>query len=204
MTSRNTSSRRAFFLQGGAMLGAGMAAAARGVAAPGVDASAPARELQELQRELAAARDREAIRRLHLAFIAAMEQRRYDDAAALFHERGELDLSGVRAHGSHAIRRTLSEQYACQRADVIHCAWRGDARQAGDVVTVAGDGRSATATFHVEAELGRPLRGDSTVEVMARMQGHFADRRWEPGRFDAAYVKARGQWRVASLRWRAV
>jgi hypothetical protein len=47
--------------------------------------------------------------------------------------------------------------------------------------------------------LSTPLHGDSTVAQMARLQGQMASRRWETGRFEAQYVKARGQWKMATL-----
>jgi hypothetical protein len=63
-------SRRAFFLQGGAVLGAGVATAA--TAATGRSQS-PGIEQGTLQQQLADAHDREAIRQLHLAFTGRVE-----------------------------------------------------------------------------------------------------------------------------------
>jgi hypothetical protein len=83
------SSRRAFFLKGGAVLGAGVATtvSASSLAPP---ATAPAR---------GSAEDREAIRRLHLAFVSQLESQSYDGAATLFND---AQLA--------AYRQTLSQQ----------------------------------------------------------------------------------------------
>lgn len=62
---RSNSTRRDFFLKGGAVLGAGAAGVAG--ASAGRDASAG------LQRQLAESADREAIRQLHVAFLARVE-----------------------------------------------------------------------------------------------------------------------------------
>jgi hypothetical protein len=67
------SSRRAFFLQGSAALGAGVAATA-GTAALASGQAAPVdTRLGELQLKLGGMEDREAIRQLHLAFIDSVE-----------------------------------------------------------------------------------------------------------------------------------
>lgn len=62
MKTRTNTSRRDFFRRGGATLGAGVAAAAAGAGAPAPPAPAAT-----------TAADREAIRRLHHAFIAGVE-----------------------------------------------------------------------------------------------------------------------------------
>lgn len=63
MKDKNLTSRRAFFTSGGATLGAGVAAAA------GAGAFVPAEAA-------ASSADAEAIRRLHMAFVAAVEAQR--------------------------------------------------------------------------------------------------------------------------------
>jgi len=44
------------------------------------------------------------------------------------------------------------------------------------------------------------LQGNSTLVQMARLQGQMAVQRWESGHIEASYVKARGEWKMASLR----
>jgi hypothetical protein len=74
-SSSNKTSRRAFFVSGGATLGAGLAAAGMTAAAPQADA----------RPSLNAAVEREAIRRLHAAFIAGVENQTHAAAAATHH-----------------------------------------------------------------------------------------------------------------------
>ena len=174
MTDVNkTSTRRAFFLNGSAVLGAGVAATAvaAGFAAPsaaGAPGSAAASGSGGAG-ALGTAEDREAIRQLHLAFVARLENQSDSAAAHLFDESTQLS----------AYRQTPSQH--------------------NDVVTFSEDGLRATATFHCEVELCTPLEGDSTIAQMARLQGHVASRRWESGRFEASYVKTRGQWQMESV-----
>jgi SnoaL-like domain len=193
--------RRAFFLRGGALLGAGVAAtAAAGALLPGTGPTLPQR-LQELQRELTNQQDRESIRRLHLAFTGAIENQAYETAVELFEPRADLNLSGLSAAGKPAIVRLFATQYRPRHARVLHSAYRQSPRQQQDLVAIAADGAHATATFHCEVELTSPLPADSTLAQMARLQGQVAERHWEAGRFEARYVKTGGQWKIAALRY---
>lgn len=197
---KTKSTRRAFFMSGGAVLGAGVATA---VAASAVDAAKPAatteEQLKQLRQQLEGAHDREAIRQLHLAFTTHVENRKFDAAAELFDEHAHLRLSGMSASGKPAIRKLFADLAREQGASAVHSAYRQNTAQQRDAVTLSEDRMQATATFHVEVELCTPLQGDCTVAQMARLQGHVADRRWEAGRFEAKYVKTLDQWKVASL-----
>lgn len=173
------STRRAFFLNGGAVLGAGVAATA---GAAGFVAPAGAAGAMGLAAGSAAgpkaggsAEDREAIRRLHLAFVSQLENRSADAPANLFAAHGDVQLG--------AYRQTSSQQ--------------------SDEVNFSEDGLRATATFHCEVELCTPLQEDCTAAQMARLQGMVASRRWENGRFEASYVKARGEWQMESVDYSA-
>jgi hypothetical protein len=172
---KKTSTRRAFFLNGGAVLGAGVAATASAASftAPTLAAAGAAGSAAGTAAWGAAgsAEDREAIRRLHLAFVARLENQSADAPANLFGEPGEVQLG--------AYRQTTSQQH--------------------DDVKFSEDGLRATATFHCEVELCTPLQDDCTAAQMARMQGLMASRRWENGRFEVSFVKTRGQWQMESV-----
>jgi hypothetical protein len=196
------STRRAFFVRGGAALGTGVAAT--------VAASAVAHErqtllddkLRDLRRELQEAQDRTAIRQLHLDFAALLEQQAYERAAQLFDELADLDLSGERAQGKSAIQQLFERKYLGQTATVIHSAYRQSAsHQSKDLLQIASD--EARATFHVDAQLSTPLQADCTAAKMARLQGQLADHRWEAGRLDGQYVRRGGEWKIASLKYQA-
>jgi hypothetical protein len=193
--------RRAFFLRGGAVLGAGVGTmATAGALLPGASPGVADR-VQELQRELTSHQDRAAIRQLHLAFTAAVEKQAYEAAVELFEPDADLNLSGLTAQGKPAIMRLFATQYRQQQARVLHSAYRQSPLQQQDLVAIAADGAHATATFHCEVELSAPLPGDSTLAQMARLQGQMAERHWKAGRFEARYVKTEGQWKMAALRF---
>lgn len=200
---RTKSSRRTFFLAGGATLGAGMATTV-GAAVLTHENPAPLEEqLKQLRRQLECVEDREAIRQLHLAFTTLIERQSYEAAADLFDEQAHLNLSGVSATGKPAILQLFADQYRHQNAAAIHSAYRPSTLHLRDAVTLSEDRLRATATFHVDVEVCAPLQWDCTAAKMARLQGHVADRRWETGRFEAKYVKTPGQWKMASLSYLA-
>jgi hypothetical protein len=197
--TKTNSSRRAFFVTGGAVLGTGVATTVA-VATLTSDSASPLEEqLKQLRQQLEGMEDREAIRQLHREFTALVENQAYESAAGLFDEPACLNLSGVSAMGKPAILQLFVDQYRHQKAAAIHGAYRQSNSQHKDAVTVSEDRLQATATFHTEVELHTPLQGDCTVAQMARLQGHVADRRWETGRFEAQYLRTRGQWRMVSL-----
>jgi hypothetical protein len=72
-----------------------------------------------------------------------------------------------------------------------------------DSLSLGQDLLQATAVWHVDAAVGTPLVGDSTVAQMARLQGQVANHRWESGRIEARYVKLHGQWQIAALDYQA-
>jgi hypothetical protein len=204
MNNGNTKrTRRNFFLQGGVALGAGVATTAGATALMTAGATTPDPQLRQLQSQLANATDREAIRQLHLAFVRHVGNQAYESAATLFAEDAELHLSGASAAGKRAIERLFGEQYRLQQLPSLHGAYRQNAAQQNDAVTLGDDAREATATFHAEQELCTPFAADCTAAQMARLQGNMASRHWEDGRFDARYVKVEGKWKIASLRWSA-
>lgn len=187
-----TTSRRTFFLKGGAALGAGVATGGTALGATTAttdDAGHPA--------------EREAIRHVHMTFTGLMESGAYEAAAALFAADARLQLGEAAATGATAIRRLLVDHYGSQQAACLHDAYRPNGQQQLDRVTIGKDARQATATWHVDVRVSRPLQGDSTIAQMARLQGMMGEVRWESGLLEATYVKHAGRWMVASLDYRA-
>jgi hypothetical protein len=191
------SSRRSFFTCGGAALGVGLATTVTGgaLAAAGVppQADPPADSPAE----------RESLRQLQLSFNGHIESGRHEEAADLFAPQAILTLGGETARGRSAIGALLARQ-ARQELPVLHRAYRqSPVQQQRDTVTI-GSGGHATATFHVDVELCRPLAADCTAARMALLQGGLAERRWEAGTLDAAYRKTAGRWQITSLRYHPV
>src|SRR5215831_7346402 len=149
-TTRRT--RRAFFLQGSAALGAGVGAAAAASVLVDAKPVLPQEQLGQLRQQFELAEDREAIRRLQLAFMKSIESGNYGAAAELFDDRARLSLSGPSVSGKNAILRFF-DQCREQKVTVMHRAYRTSAMQQTDTVVVAEDRARATSTIHVEVEL---------------------------------------------------
>src|SRR5687768_13798220 len=106
---KGKSSRRAFFLKGGAVLGTGVATAV-GAAVITPDTAKPLEEqLKQLRQQLGSLEDREAIRQLHLAFTKLIENQRYEAAAQLFDEQ---------ASGKDAIRELFATHSAYRQKTI--------------------------------------------------------------------------------------
>jgi hypothetical protein len=196
-------SRRLLFILGGAALGAGVATTVGATTLLGAGA-APGNDPRSLQKQLAAAADREAIRALQVAFTRLIEEQQYEAAADLFDESASLDLSGVTANGRIAIGTLFTDQYRHQTVTVMHSAYRPNALQSYDALAFSDDQRHATAVYHLDVAVCAPLQGECTAVQMARLPpGQTGDRRWESGRLVAKYVKVRGHWKMASLSYSA-
>jgi hypothetical protein len=194
------SSRRAFFTRGGAALGAGLATSVAGSALAAGRPAEPA--ASDAVQQLSRLADREALRQLQLAFTGHIEGGRYEAAAELFVADATLCLSGVTARGREDIRALLAQGYPQQDVPVLHRAYRQSAaQQHRDSLTIE-DGR-AQVTSHVDVEVCVPLQADCTAARMARLQGGFAERRWEEGQLEASCVKTEEGWKLASLVYRA-
>ena len=191
--SRDRTSRRAFFLQGGAVVGAGVASA--GTALAGTTLAGASVEPDDH------AADREAIRRVQAAFAASIEAREWANAVALFAPGARLQLGSDEAKGVPAIRQLFTEMYAGQRADSLHDAYRPNALQLQDSISVAAGGH-ARAIWHVDVRMVRPLQGDCTIAQMARLQGQLGDMRWESGLLEVRYVLQEGRWLIDALDYR--
>ncbi|MEP7313552.1 MAG: nuclear transport factor 2 family protein, partial [Pseudomonadota bacterium] len=139
------------------------------------------------------------IQQLNASYMVHIENGDYEAVAALFADQAQLRLSGANAFGKPAIQQLFTDQYRRQATATLHSAYRRNALQQADSVTLSADRLRATATFHVDVHLSMPLQGESTVAAMARLQGLMAERRWESGRLETTYVKTPGQWKLASL-----
>jgi ketosteroid isomerase-like protein len=196
------SSRRAFFLRGSAVLGAGVAVATGAtLAAPATAAPHADDELSRVKAALAQAEDREALRALHAGFLAGMAAGDYDAVAALFADDAALSLSGQRAEGRAAIEHLLQSTYREQRVETLHAGYRHPELPVDGSLQFSADRCRATASLAAEADLCTPLRDTSTAAQMARLQGNVATRRWAPGRFEAHYRRTTEGWRIAALEW---
>ena len=200
MSGSHGSSRRAFFARSGAALGAGLASA--GVGAAMLDDSQA--RVDALYQQLGALEDREALRHLHQAYLALVENRQWQALPELFSKDAEVRLHGETWQGGQkGLRSLYLEQYAQRALDDMHSAFSFDQRQQQDHVELDAGRQQASACFHCRVQLSTPLRDDSVAARMARLQGMDTAQRWEQGRFTVAYRQEGGQWRIHRLSYQA-
>jgi hypothetical protein len=157
-------------------------------------------QLESLHLQLASLESREAIRRLHLAYLAFVESRQWQAVLELFDEQGEVQLYGATYRGKHeGLQDLYLEQYAQQRLATMHTAFILDQSQQQDRVELGTDASQASACFHCQVETSTPLQADSTQAQMARLQGMDESRNQEKGRFTVDYRQVDGQWRITRL-----
>jgi hypothetical protein len=199
------SSRRFFFLRGGAALGAGLASATAGAGTLVFDESLSLKEqLAQLHQQLGAMEHKEAIRQLQAAYTHLLENQAYEAVVELFSDEAMITLHDESYTGKeHGIRPLFTEAYAQQQVPDLHTAFRQDHAQRQDEISVSEDLQSATATFHFQVEVSKPYTDTSVLGKMARQQGQHASRHWETGKFEVAYSRVDEQWKISKLAYLA-
>ncbi len=185
-------SRRSFFVKGGAALGGAAAA---------FTAPAEAKPSENSQAQLRALEDRDAARDLLLKFMCAVESSDFDTAVALFAPRGQLNLGDEAVQGTIAIRQFFGKNYALQQGQGLHSAYRHRAALIPIDIQIDADRQTASVNVATDAKLVTPLTADCTAAQMAKLQGQWADERWVEGRFVAQLIKTDGRWKFAALRF---
>ena len=144
-------------------------------AAPLAAVGAPASVLADegTRAKLARLEDERAIQRLHRAFLRRVNG------------QGEC---GSFVAAADAV--TLEPGVAAIGDDPAH----------DGTLELAADGRSATARRPVTVEIDTHFTGATTLEKMARFQGHGSHRRREARVMFTDYVKGQHGWQIARLR----
>lgn len=196
MKTTSVSTRRRFVQTAGAALSATAAAA---VAASPMSAG----EGSSLEARLAALEDTDAIRRVHLAYLAYVNDHAWEEALTLFADDAEVRFAGGAFAGrEHGIRRLFVEHFgralAEGRPDPVPTQLLAHAPHL-DVIDVAADRRTATAAYHCTAQVSAAIAADCTIAEMAIQQGDGSLRWQDAGRIEAAYVREEEGWRIARL-----
>jgi len=156
-----------------------------------------------LEARLAALRDTDAIRRVHLAYLAHVNDRAWEDVLTLFAEDAEIRFAGGSFVGrERGVRRLFVEHFARSLAESrpgpVHTSLQSREPHL-DVIDVAADRRTASATYHCTAQVSAAIASDCTLAEMAIQQGEGALRWQEAGTIEAAYVREGDVWRITCL-----
>ena len=199
MEHQSISSRRRFVRTAGAALSATAAAAVAAVPASAVDGLS-------LEGRLARLEDTEAIRRLHLAWLAHVNDGARETALPLFAADAEVQFAGgVFAGRERGIRRLLVDHFGRSLAEarpgpVPTFLQSRDPHL--DAIEVAPDRRTAAARLRCTAHMASAIGPDCTLAAMAIQQGEGTLRWQETADIEAAYVREGEVWRISWLIYR--
>ena len=143
----------------------------------------PAARLTQLAQRVQRLNDETHVQNLQHSYGYYLDRKLWDDVADLFAEDGSLEIGqrGVYA-GKPRIRRALEALYG---ASPLRPGELFDHINLATVVTVAADGRTASARTTELSQLG--------------LNGDFA--RWEEGTYENEFVKEGGVWKLKSVRF---
>ncbi len=205
--SKSGNGRRSFIRKASAALSAVVASAAAGFSKPATHPSDGLREqLGRLSKRLGSLEDAGKIRRLQRFYESTLDRGLYEDVVALFTEDGEAIYNGGLFQGREGIRRLYCGHFAPGlTGKKIEPApgFEPDPAREPDSVEVAEDRRTATGRFPYSFQAGAPMTGDSSLVVMARLQGEGILKWWECGTCEASYVKTGDIWKIKRLEYRA-
>jgi len=201
---KSNNGRRSFIRKTGAALSAVVASAAVNFSKP---AANPAGGLNDqigrLFNRVRNLEDADRVRRLHQAYEYRLDGGMYEDVVAMFADTAEVAYNGGLYRGKEGIGRLYCSQFAPGLTGKKIEPAPGFEPEP-DIVEVAGDRRTATGHFPYSIQVGTPMAGDSSLVIMARLQGQGILQWWEGGVCEVSYVKKGDAWKIKRLEYRAM
>ena len=206
--SQPNSGRRSFLWKAGAAMSAAVAAAVPVMAnhksnlGEGLDA-----EVNRLSNRLGILEDENTIRTLHQTYETLLDRGRYEEVPDLFADDAEVVFNGGAFKGR---KDGVSRLYGdCFRSGLtgkkIGSApnFEVDSEQRRESIKVSADRLSASGQFPYSMQVGAPMKGDSSLVRMARLQGEGIVKWWEGGTCEVSFVKVGGAWKISRLEYHA-
>jgi len=195
------SGRRSFIWKAGAAMSAAVASTVVGVSKTKNNPGAGSQD------RIGMLEDAEAIRRLHQKHAAYIDRGMYEEAVDMFAENGEAVFNGGIFIGKEkGIRRLYCEHFnSGMTGRKIEPApgFELDPELHNEIVEVAADRKSATGKCPYSIQVGRPMKEDSSLVTMARLQGGGIVQWWEGGICEISCVKTGEAWKIQRFEYRA-
>jgi hypothetical protein len=195
------SGRRSFIWKAGAAMSAAVASTVVGIAGAKSNPEKGAHD------RVGMLEDAEAIRRLHQKHASYIDRGMYEQAVDMFADHGEVVFNGGIFIGREkGIRRLYCERFRSgMTGRKIEPApgFELDPDQQLERVEVAADRKSATGQFPYSIQVGTPMKEDSSLVAMARLQGGGIVQWWEGGICEISCVKTGETWKIRRLAYRA-
>ena len=153
--------------------------------------------VSSLTRQVARLQDTHAVRCLHFQYGYYIDKCLYEEAVALFSDRGEVRFLNGIYRGTAGLRRLYCNWFRRYFTGGANGPPRGlmfDHLMLQDVVDVAEDGLTARGRFRCLLQGGRH-------ESMRESIPNFPQQFWEAGIYENTYVKEGGIWKIRCLHY---
>jgi|GEM_PF-531155 len=203
--------RRSFLWKIGAAIPAVLASAIPGKSSTGTDpADGLKNRIRRLSSQLEILEDENAIRGLHRTYENLLNRGKYEEVIDLFTNDGEVIFNGGIFKGkSRGVFRLYNERFKSgltgRRIEQAP-GFRSDTEQQPDIVKVAMDRKTATASFPYSIQVGTPVISDLPLVKMARLHGEGIMKWRESGIYEVSYIKGMkdGGWKIKRLEYRVL
>lgn len=192
--------RRSFLWKAGAAMTAAAAAVVPGIAKSSAGRNT---EAEKLAHKLGLLEDERAVRTLHRTYEAFLDGGNYEKLAGLFKEDAVVVFNGGIFKGENGVARLYRDHFSAGLSGRKLGPVPG-IEAAPEIVTVAEDRESAKAQFPYSIQVGAPMRSNSSLAQMARLQGEGIVKWCENGIYDISFSRCGedGDWKIAKLEYR--
>ena len=203
--------RRSFIWKVGAGMSAILATAVPGMAKTRLsDDKNLKTRVERLSNQIGLLEDENAIRSLHKAYENHLDKEEYEEVVNLFADNAEVIFNGGIFQGKMSgVRRLYFSHFSAgltgKKMDPAP-GFQLSAEQQEDFVKIASNRNTAKARFTYSIQVGAPMKSDSPLVKMARLQGEGIVKWWEGGVYEATYVKniKDGKWKIKRLEFRVL
>lgn len=203
--------RRSFIWKACAAMSAVLATAVPGLARTSFKKDTDLKaKVERLSKQVGLLEDEKAIRSLHRTYENHLNSGEYEEVVSMFTDDAEVMFNGGVFKGKKSgIHRLYCDHFSVgltgKKMDPAP-GFRLNAEQQEDFVEVALDQSSAKARFTYSIQVGAPIKSDSQLVKMARLQGEGIMKWWEVGIYEVTYVKniKDGNWKITRLEYRTL
>ena len=202
--------RRSFIWKVGAGMSAVLAAAVPAIAKPVISNDKKLRiRVNSLSKQVAILETKKSIRKLHKAYEDLLDKCMYSEVLNMFTDDAEVIFNGGVFKGTRGVKRLFCSHFSSgmtgKRIDPAP-GFQLNPEQQQDMVEISPDLKSAKAGFTYSIQIGSPIKSDSQLVKMARLQGEGIMKWWEGGIYEVAYVKdiKDGNWKIRRLEYRVL
>ena len=202
--------RRSFMWKVGAGMSAVLAATVPAIAKPLISNEKKLKKSADsLSGRVAALENEKLIRELHKNFEDLLDRGIYSEITRMFTGDAEIIFNGGMFKGKQGVKRLFCEYFRSNMTGKRIGQAPGfqiKPEQRQDIVEVAPDQKSAKARFSYSIQVGAPIKSDSLIVKMSRLQGEGILKWWEGGTYEVSYSRnvKDNSWKMSRLEYSAI